>query len=957
MLALWCTFLLSSMPRAQLPYKHYTTRDGLPHDLIFRMCQDQKGYMWFGTDAGLAKFNGEEFQVFTMSEGLRSSFVIDVIPYGTDSLAVGTWGGGLHWVSQDSVLPSGLPEEENSKLHYLFVLDNDVYGYGTVSRDLRRYSKEASGIWKKKDLDSIVEGYLKRAQEINGKIFLFAGRFISKPTTGIWEYIPGNMAKPVFPFLSGKEIHDFGPYNEETYYATFADTLAIFNDSRVLEFKTTPFKKGLLHSYEKDKFREVFILLRNDTRIHEIFIYDKRSGVWTNFSEQADIRALVSEVLIDRDHTIWITTNADGIYQLPLSDQKAFTSVWEGDNILDVAQSDQGDIFFISMHNLYEWERSKARVTLCERKDLKYLRQFVKDEVTTKEFFIFRQSSTETRFEFLGYEVVVGDIPLESDPSGIKYLPTRGLSIGTGTMFGKDSSSYKPLKIDLPGDISDIAGIRDTYWVATRNGPLLLDNTTYEVRELPVSLSPLRDSFIGDLCTVGDAMWIATHQGIYQYTQKGVLKRYTAQDELMCDQVNALLVDHRGSLWLATQCGVSVFTGEEFLHYGVEQGLPFASANTLFEDDSHKIWVAGSNGLAYLDNRNPPIPAPSPSLDIRQEEAFFKLGVINLSGTGKRLQYRLNETQWSEVQVGKLDLSNQRPGNYTILFRVRSPNSPWVYSPPYPFSIPTPWYQNWAYLTPMSLAAFGLLLFWIRVVTKRNQRLRNTLWQRDRLQHQLAEVRENMAMDFHDELGNKLAGIAAMSQTLLQDETQDAQSARALQQIERHSNALYDGVRDFIWSIDSKSDRLEELVTHLTDFGEGLFQDAPVTFYVHTRGIEANMDLPNYWGRQLLLIFKEAMTNALRHAQAARVILSIRMEKDVLRMVLEDDGIGFDIEQGHRTSGLLHMQRRAKKIASRVRVESCKGEGTSIIFIGSVLLQAKSRVPIPPNTFKGTSKN
>ena len=63
----------------ELIYKHYTAKNGLAHDITYQLIQDTKGYVWIGTDDGLAKFNGKEFTNYSYEEGLTSNYVIDVI--------------------------------------------------------------------------------------------------------------------------------------------------------------------------------------------------------------------------------------------------------------------------------------------------------------------------------------------------------------------------------------------------------------------------------------------------------------------------------------------------------------------------------------------------------------------------------------------------------------------------------------------------------------------------------------------------------------------------------------------------------------------------------------------------------------------------------------------------------------------------------------------------------------
>lgn len=53
-----------------LPYKHFTTIDGLPSQTVYEAMQDRKGFMWFATSAGVTRFDGDHFTNYTLADGL-----------------------------------------------------------------------------------------------------------------------------------------------------------------------------------------------------------------------------------------------------------------------------------------------------------------------------------------------------------------------------------------------------------------------------------------------------------------------------------------------------------------------------------------------------------------------------------------------------------------------------------------------------------------------------------------------------------------------------------------------------------------------------------------------------------------------------------------------------------------------------------------------------------------------
>ena len=166
------------------------------------------------------------------------------------------------------------------------------------------------------------------------------------------------------------------------------------------------------------------------------------------------------------------------------------------------------------------------------------------------------------------------------------------------------------------------------------------------------------------------------------------------------------------------------------------------------------------------------------------------------------------------------------------------------------------------------------------------------------MEKQLAEVRNQIARDFHDEMGNKLASITVLSNLIgFKLEKPAPDIAELLIKIEQSSKQLYSGTKDFIWSIDTKSDNVMELFTYLRDFGESFYQPLEINFYVETDGFELfdTVKLPLHWSRQVVLIFKEAMTNVAKYAKCDSVWFYFSLKEEKLKIYLKDNGVGFNM--------------------------------------------------------------
>ena len=121
------------------------------------------------------------------------------------------------------------------------------------------------------------------------------------------------------------------------------------------------------------------------------------------------------------------------------------------------------------------------------------------------------------------------------------------------------------------------------------------------------------------------------------------------------------------------------------------------------------------------------------------------------------------------------------------------------------------------------------------------------------------------------------------------------------------------------------NDDLAKLFLHIRDFGQKLFEEKDIHFRAFNETSE-KVKLPYGFSREANLIFKEAMTNAFKHAGASNVSFWLRAVRGGYEMVLEDDGIGIPADRAESSNGIKNIRARAEKIKATLAVER-RGEG------------------------------
>jgi signal transduction histidine kinase len=206
---------------------------------------------------------------------------------------------------------------------------------------------------------------------------------------------------------------------------------------------------------------------------------------------------------------------------------------------------------------------------------------------------------------------------------------------------------------------------------------------------------------------------------------------------------------------------------------------------------------------------------------------------------------------------------------------------------------------------------------------------------------EIERIRTSIASDLHDDIGSTLTEIALYSDVGLralrhhQSDTPLSEEERTklfslLGEIGTTSRSLIDAMNDIVWSIDPRNDSFEFLLLRIRMHATKMLEAKGINYDIDIPASLTSLRLPLGSRRRLFLIYKEAINNLLRHAQATRVTLTMRREGRTLIMTIEDNGTGFDPGDGGRGNGLHNMRSRARSIGGELTISSAPGIGTTV---------------------------
>jgi signal transduction histidine kinase len=234
--------------------------------------------------------------------------------------------------------------------------------------------------------------------------------------------------------------------------------------------------------------------------------------------------------------------------------------------------------------------------------------------------------------------------------------------------------------------------------------------------------------------------------------------------------------------------------------------------------------------------------------------------------------------------------------------------------------------RSWFWLLIAIVVVSVLLAAWRYIVGLRLQRA-----------SELEQERTRIAGDIHDEVGANLTQMSILS-SLAARPTTTAEDARS-HNLEMLSVArqTIQALEEIVWSINPKGDSLKSLADFLCRRAEEILELGEIACR-----IELEEDLPNRRvtprrRHGLVLAFKEAVHNVLKHAGATRVTIQCGLTGGVFEVAVSDDGCGFDATSevastGRQGNGLGNMRRRLEDLGGEFRIESRSDEGTKVCF-------------------------
>jgi two-component sensor histidine kinase len=452
--------------------------------------------------------------------------------------------------------------------------------------------------------------------------------------------------------------------------------------------------------------------------------------------------------------------------------------------------------------------------------------------------------------------------------------------------------------------------------------------------------------------TAGDRLLISSHLGIYELKKDQLINLFPAKGYTGFS-LEKIYAEKSGTIWAITSRGIFK-TDTSFNQWvNINNHLGWNGDEDISEiyfSKPGELIFSGNGKIGVLKDsllQKSLLPPPVIISRLKQGEKdhyMVSLQTISIHSSYKEsLEFELASTNFMNEKENKLfyqldgwdkhwkELSGQPvvryeqlpPGNY--IFSANQMNAEGAESKitSVKFTISPPFYQEWWFI-PMLLVVAGIILFIIYRI-----RIRKAV--------EMEKLRNRIATDLHDDIGATLSSISMYSDTVKQQVKEKLPHLEpVLDKMGESSRNMVNSMSDIVWAINPGNDDGSKLVERMENYAKDLCAMKNILLQFTAAPSVSQLDLPLEYRKNVYLIFKESLNNALKYSGAKNIQVSINSKNKVLQVMIKDDGKGFDNSIDSRGNGLKNIEQRAKEIKGTTAIESEMGKGTTVLFSCSV---------------------
>jgi ligand-binding sensor domain-containing protein/signal transduction histidine kinase len=958
--------LSSDKTISQFALDKWRTSDGLPEMAVQTLLQTFDGYLWIGTQEGLARFDGSRFAVFNHANtrALRSDLVLALAEDGEHHLWIGTIDGVVEYLPETGeFLAVGRSDGLHVNQVSTMVSDPDgsiwIGGDGGLDHvvpgsGVRNFS------FKSDASDGIVSGAVIDASGAlwilsRGTLFRIQHDAIENVSAALQLGYPINRL-----FLS---------FDRDPWLLKADGGLSRFHNGAVESWWPAGLPEGtLVREMHEDAQHTIWIATQADGLFRS-----RQNNIKGTLAEHRFLEITAQTLFEDRDGSLWVGTLGDGLLRLRDGVFTAYTKE-EGlssDNAFSVLQDSSGAIWTGTLDGLTRFDLDEVRHF---RKKDGLASDLVSSLAQARDGGVWIGTGKASVAHVLAGKIdrrVDVSTPLApakvtavlQDTQDALWIGTDGAGLARRTV---ESTQY--FLRDRGPRVAFINAImqdhRDAIWVGTNAGIFKFIGGTFDANPIPVALvadlaiSVLHEDSRG-------TMWIGTFgRGLFAWDGEK-LTTFSTSAALPEETINSVVTDANEDVWIGTNRGIqrlrraqldafvndvhAVITPDRF---NEADGMKTAETSggaqpSAIRGIDNRLWFATSEGVVVVDpsqlaSNDVPLRAVIESVNTMDSIVSNGSADVHVSsktpwlefhfsapdlqaGATTKFRYRLNgtDTTWSPEGGERIArYSNLSPGPHRFDVQAERDGHEWTIAATSilvnvdPQFYQTTWFR-------LSLLATVLLLVFIA------HHLR-VQWVR--MQSAVSDERRRIAGEIHDNLAQGFSGIAIQVDAALRRLDRAPELAKPHLTLARQvAVSSLDEARRSVWNL--QGSRV------LGSFADALRHACEQAVWGHDVKLTVS-ETGNLWPPKpmtelhLTRIAQETVSNAIHHGKATEVIIAVTYAPLRIRMTITDDGLGFgsnhSASEEHRGFGLSNIRHRVSQMRGRLEIASSPSVGTRI---------------------------
>jgi hypothetical protein len=450
-------------------------------------------------------------------------------------------------------------------------------------------------------------------------------------------------------------------------------------------------------------------------------------------------------------------------------------------------------------------------------------------------------------------------------------------------------------------------------------------------------------------------IYLGTNKGIFKIDSLGrILAQHNRSTGLPDDCIYTITPDKDHNLWCSTNKGIiKISPDKSFLQITREDGLQENEFNTnamAIADDGEYFYGGVNGGNSFFPSSINPeeqeLNLLITTLLVNNEEKFADTAVWNISNLS--LPYNQNLLSFDFIAMG-----NNNPGQYIYQYKMKGIDDRWIlnndmqtiryFLPPGEYvlqvyasryfnsnahplkqitiTIHPPFWKTWWFLSLIGFLCLAILTYIIDSYIRHVYQKKVALFEAEK---NIQAERERISRDLHDNIGG-YANAVLYKTELLKDEDDDYSRQNIISDLRFASKEIITSLRETIWALKRTDYSAQDCLIRIKNFVQPFNKYYPFIHFKIDGDAPEEKTLPHTNALHIVRIVQEAVSNAIKHANAENIDIISRTVNNQWILSVKDDGKGFDvntytdIEVGN---GLANMRKRVAETGVQLQINS-----------------------------------